>query len=189
MEYFDIVDINGDPTGDIISREEAHNKGIRHRTAHIWIVRNNNYQIDVLLQKRALNKDSHPGCYDTSSAGHIQAGDEVIDSALRELGEELGINATKDDLKYIDKFHIEYKKEFHNKLFCDNEVAFVHIYDKVIDDTKLVIQKEELESVKWFPLEYVYQQCSNHNKEFCVPIKSLEIIRNYFNLDKTNKKL
>ena len=39
MEYLDIVDEQGQPTGEIISRTLAHTKGIRHRTAHIWIVR------------------------------------------------------------------------------------------------------------------------------------------------------
>jgi len=39
MEYFDITDDNGIPTGGTVSRSEAHEKGISHRTAHIWIVR------------------------------------------------------------------------------------------------------------------------------------------------------
>ena len=92
-ELFDIVDENGNPTGDKVSRSEAHAKGIRHRTAHIWVIRDNEGKKEVLLQKRALNKDSFPGKYDTSSAGHIQAGDEPLESALRELSEELGIEA------------------------------------------------------------------------------------------------
>lgn len=182
MEIFDIVDNDGNPTGKTVSREDAHKNGIRHRTAHIWIVRNNSEKIEVLLQKRAKNKDSHPGCFDTSSAGHITAGDEVIASALREFNEELGIKATNQDLKYIDKFHIEYKKVFHNKMFWDNEVAFVHIYDKYVNENDLKLQKEELESVKWFPLIYVYEQCKIHNSDFCVPIKSLDILIKYFNL-------
>ena len=39
MEFFDITDENGTPTGETVSRSEAHDKGISHRTAHIWIVR------------------------------------------------------------------------------------------------------------------------------------------------------
>lgn len=38
MEVFDITDDNGMPTGKTISRSEAHDKGIPHRTAHIWIL-------------------------------------------------------------------------------------------------------------------------------------------------------
>ena len=75
-EIFDIVDENGNPIGETVSRAKAHEDGIRHRTAHIWVVREVNGEAEVLLQKRSLNKDSFPGKYDTSSAGHIQAGDE-----------------------------------------------------------------------------------------------------------------
>ena len=89
MEYLDIVDEQGQPTGEIVSRTFAHTKGIRHRTAHIWIVRRENEHFQVLMQKRAMSKDSFPGKYDTSSAGHIQAGDEPLASGLRELAEEL----------------------------------------------------------------------------------------------------
>ena len=39
MEFFDIVDEKGIPTGESIERTQAHKKGIRHRTAHIWIIR------------------------------------------------------------------------------------------------------------------------------------------------------
>lgn len=83
MEYLDIVDEQGQPTGEIVSRTLAHTKGIRHRTAHIWIVRRENEHFQVLMQKRAMSKDSFPGKYDTSSAGHIQAGDEPLASSLR----------------------------------------------------------------------------------------------------------
>ena len=39
MELLDIVDENGIPTGKTIERKIAHSEGIRHRTAHVWIIR------------------------------------------------------------------------------------------------------------------------------------------------------
>ena len=71
MEYLDICDENGQPTGQCITRSEAHRQGILHRTAHVWIVRKENGRTEVLLQKRSMQKESFPGLYDTSSAGHI----------------------------------------------------------------------------------------------------------------------
>ena len=53
MEVFDIVDEYGNPTGEIIERSLAHKEGVRHRTAHIWIVREIEGKWQVLLQKRA----------------------------------------------------------------------------------------------------------------------------------------
>ena len=94
MEYLDIVDENGLPTGRTVARDTAHSEGIRHRTAHVWIVRGDKARREVLLQKRSMEKESFPGLYDTSSAGHIPAGDEPLMSALRELKEELGISAS-----------------------------------------------------------------------------------------------
>ena len=52
MELLDIVDENGIPTGAVIDRETAHREGIRHRTAHLWLLRRREGQVQVLLQKR-----------------------------------------------------------------------------------------------------------------------------------------
>ena len=78
MEYFDIVDEMGNPTGKTIERREAHRNNILHRTAHVWIVRHCGDSIQILLQKRCMEKDSFPGCYDISSAGHIPAGVDSV---------------------------------------------------------------------------------------------------------------
>ncbi len=183
-ENFDIVDENGQPIGETVTRTQAHAEGIRHRTAHIWLVRENGDKTEVLLQKRAMNKDSFPGRYDTSSAGHIQAGDEPLESAVRELSEELGIQADSDDLQFAGTFSIQYEKEFHGKPFKDNEIAFVYVYDEDVEIDSLSIQKEELDSVEWFDLEEVYQACQPPKDEkFCVPMGGLEIIRKYVKAD------
>ena len=182
-EIFDIIDEKGQPTGETVTRSQAHAEGIRHRTAHVWVVRENGEKTDVLLQKRSLNKDSFPGRYDTSSAGHIQAGDEPLQSAIRELSEELGIQADADDLNFAGTFSIQYEKEFHGEMFKDNEIAFVYVYDEEdVDIDKLTLQKEEVESVEWFDLEEVYQACQPpRDEKFCVPMGGLEILRNYVN--------
>lgn len=179
MEIFDIVDENGNPTGETVERSFAHANGIRHRTAHIWVARKTAGRWQVLLQKRAMTKDSFPGRYDTSSAGHIVAGDEPLVSALRELKEELGIAAAPEKLDFAGTFRVQYEKEFHDKLFKDNEVAFVYMYLEKVDIDKLDIQEEELECVEWFDLEDTYNECLAHNRKFCVPLRGLEIAREY----------
>ena len=52
MELFDICDEQGNPTGDTVERSEAHAKGICHRTAHIWIAKQENGRYKVLKKKR-----------------------------------------------------------------------------------------------------------------------------------------
>ena len=90
-EILDIVDEQGRPTGQTVPRAVAHAEGIRHRTSHVWILRRHAGRVEVLLQMRCQAKDSFPGCYDISSAGHIPAGCDFVESALRELREELGV--------------------------------------------------------------------------------------------------
>ena len=85
MEYLDVVDMQGKPTGERVERTKAHREGYRHRTSHVWIVRKKHGSVEILLQKRCKGKDSFPECYDISSAGHIPAGDDYVESALREL--------------------------------------------------------------------------------------------------------
>ena len=179
MEIFDIIDENGNPTGKTVERSIAHAEGIRHRTAHIWIIRRKNGRTEILLQKRSRNKDSFPGKFDTSSAGHIQAGDEPLESALRELKEELGIHAVPEDLQFAGKFPISFAKEFHGKMFRDEEIAFVYIYDHPVEIDRLTLQKEEVEEVQWFDLEETYQNCRNRNTQFCAPVPGLEVVRRY----------
>ena len=76
-----------------------HQKQLIHRSIHI-LVFNSNKQI--FLQKRSNTKDENPGIWDTSSAGHVDAGETYDECAERELWEELRI---KESLKsfFLDK--------------------------------------------------------------------------------------
>lgn len=71
MELIDILDENGIKTGEIISREEVHKKGLWHRAIVAAIINENN---EILLQQRSANKEKKPNMWDISVAGHISAG-------------------------------------------------------------------------------------------------------------------
>ncbi|KAL0327689.1 UNVERIFIED_CONTAM: Nudix hydrolase 3, partial [Sesamum angustifolium] len=58
---------------------EVHRDGDYHRAVHVWIVVESTQE--VLLQRRSDCKDSWPGVWDISSAGHISAGDSSLVSA------------------------------------------------------------------------------------------------------------
>ena len=178
MEIFDICDEYGNPTGKTVTREKAHREGICNRTAHVWVVRRRQGKYQVLLKRRSMNKESFPGQLDTSSAGHIPAGDEPAESAVRELREELGIEAWPEDLEYAGQFRVKYEKEFHGKIFRDNEVTNVYIYMRDIPISDIMIQREELESADWYDLEETYQMCSIRNPEYCVPMGGLNVLMN-----------
>ena len=180
MEYLDIVDASGMPTGKTIERSIAHRDGILHRTAHVWVIRERDGRTEVLLQKRSEEKESFPGMFDTSSAGHIPAGEEPVPSALRELEEELGIKATENQLCYAGTFRIQYEKVFHGNLFRDNEVTRVYVYREHVDIHSLSLQESEVSEVRWFDLESVWNEIQRGDRtRFCVPTAGLKVLRDY----------
>ena len=179
MEILDICDENGMPSGDTVERETAHAEGVLHRTAHVWILRNTEGKTEVLLQKRSQNKDSFPGMFDTSSAGHIPAGCEPEESALRELQEELGITAEKEDLLYIGMFRNQYEEEFRGKPFRDNEVTFVYLLQMDVRDAEIRLQKEEVECTEWFDTEETYAECLKGTSRFCMNPAGMKVLMDY----------
>ena len=179
-EYLDVCDLKGLPTGERVARSDAHRLGIRHRTAHVWVIRRvPGSAVEILMQKRSDCKDSFPGCFDTSSAGHIKAGDDPLESALRELAEELGISAAPDELVRIGSFENQYAKSFRGILFRDNEYTNVYLYEKPVELEKLTLQGSEVSAAEWFDLKKVYGEKLAKNELFCVPIESLRLLMDY----------
>ncbi|ANE55809.1 MULTISPECIES: NUDIX domain-containing protein [Methylomonas] len=96
-ELLDVVD-ELDCTVDRRPRREIHASGLRHRAVHILVFNNHG---ELFLQKRSMLKDLNRGLWDSSAAGHVDAGETYGDCAPRELKEELGVAAA--DLKALFK--------------------------------------------------------------------------------------
>ena len=176
MELIDIVDENGIPTGETIDRTVAHRTGVRHRTTHIWIVRRREGKVEILLQKRAKYKDSFPGCYDISSAGHIPAGVGFVESGLRELQEELGFTISREELIECGLHCTFNENEFHGIPYVDNQVAKVFLLWKDKEVEELQLQEEEIESVIWMDFEECKEAVRNHTIPTCIDIAELELL-------------
>jgi 16S rRNA (adenine1518-N6/adenine1519-N6)-dimethyltransferase len=87
-EEFPVVD-ESDHVLRTASRPEVHGNNLLHRAVHVFIF---NKIGEIYLQKRSPCKDRHPLLWDSSAAGHVDAGEEYDDAARRELKEELGID-------------------------------------------------------------------------------------------------
>jgi 16S rRNA (adenine1518-N6/adenine1519-N6)-dimethyltransferase len=81
-----------------VDRATIHREKLLHRAVHIFIL---NRRGELLLQKRSYRKDKFPRRWDSSAAGHVNAGESYRDCAIRELKEELGITAALTDLGRI----------------------------------------------------------------------------------------
>lgn len=148
MEYFDLVDSDGQPLGLTKPRPHVHRDGDWHRAIDIWVL---NSQGQLLLQKRSLEKESYPGLWEVSCSGHISAGDESLSSALRELEEELGITADPQDLSLI--FTLRESHNTNNNTFINNEFKDVYLIKADLKIDELQLQTEEVSAVRWISIE------------------------------------
>ena len=177
MELFDVINPDGSKTGVVKERGVAHREGALHATVHTWIVRPNDKSgYDVLLQKRSLCKDSNPGNYDISSAGHVDAGDETLESALRELQEELGIQATEGELMEVGTHRGQFEAVFHGRLFKDNELSTVYLYQKPVDIEKLTLQESEVSEVIWMDFAECREKIKNKSLPNCIYLEEFDMI-------------
>ena len=88
-EILEIVDSYDNVIGTG-TRGEIHRKGFFHRAVHLFVF---NPAGQVYIQRRSCSKDRHPGKLDSSAAGHVDPGETYEETAIRELREELGIQA------------------------------------------------------------------------------------------------
>ena len=200
MELLDIIEEDGSKTGIVRERNVAHRYGSMHATVHMWVMRrkeknaadaagkSSSYGIsandpagewEVLLQKRSANKDSNPGCYDISSAGHISAGNEPLPSAVREIGEELGIRAVPEDFLYVGTRIKKSNKEFYGKPFIDNQLSYIYIYKGSVDTDLITLQEEEVESVEWMALDEVIRRLDDPSFPNCIYLEELDKLKAY----------
>ena len=176
MEIFDVVNEHGEPTGETVDRETAHLEGVRHRTSHLWLLRKRDGKTEILLQKRAQTK-SFPGCYDISSAGHIPAGDEYRESAIRELREELGVTAEEPDLIYCGDRYIVWDDVFFGKPYHDRQFTKVFMLWMDSDEDEFTLQEEEVDSVMWMDLEQCIAGVKDNSFTNCIELNELMMVR------------
>ena len=158
-EIFDVYDINGKHVGTRPkSFCHSENPGVYHKPVWIWI---KNDKGQILVQKRALTKKKSPGKWDMPSAGHVDAGETLLQACVRETYEELGIKARQKDFIFL--------KEWLNQKGWEFAEIYLLKTNKAVSEMKL--QKEEVECVNWLDYDefvkllYSPEFC-NHAKEY-----------------------
>ena len=147
MEKFEVFDENGKQKRVIETRETVHARGLWHRTVHIWVYRGT----EILLQRRARTKDSHPGLWDVSAAGHIGVREPPLKAAVRETAEELGIEAEEKDLLHIGTRRctlVSRQGRFIDREFTD---IYLYCFEKSMKD--LHPDPEEIEELRFYEID------------------------------------
>ena len=146
------VDIFDNPLG-IISKEEAHKKGILHRAFSVFVYHSGR----MLIQKRAKNKYHSGGLLSNTCCSHPR-GQNLIEEASDRLFEETGVRAKNlkeiFSFTYFTKFSEElFEYEYDHVLICDYEGAFFP-------------NKDEVEELKWITFNELKKEVLSHPQKF-----------------------
>ena len=128
---FEILNEDGSSTGILKERDKVHADGDLHGAVHMWIYRLKGDKAEILIQKRSKHKDSWPGMYDISSAGHLDPGESFIEGAMREMKEELGISTAEDLLNYFPFKHIDRTRIYYTHELT-GDMPFVQLKGRIL---------------------------------------------------------
>lgn len=134
-ELLAVVDEHDQVIGQA-TRREIHLNKLRHRAVHAVVI---NRKGEILLQKRSKKKDSHPGYWDISMGGHVDAGEEYEEAARREIREELGIDAPLQEVA-------------RREAAPDSGWEFVRLYE-VHFDGDVNFNRNEIDEIAWVSLD------------------------------------
>lgn len=163
-ELIDVLDEKGRKTNYKCTLSEAHSNGFWHHTCHIWFYDNTG---NIILQRRAKDSGTYSNLLDISSAGHIFSESNEIETAEKEIFEELGLKIDCDCLKKVCtiksvKIIPELQKE-------DKEFNTIFLYKLNDLNIDFKLQKEELDCIDIKPL-------NQFESEIIDPKKSKEYV-------------
>ncbi|WP_100613082.1 NUDIX hydrolase [Confluentibacter lentus] len=150
-EYIDVADASGKLLGISELKSVIHQKGLYHHTAHIWLYTKKG---EILLSQRSALKSICPLMWDVSVAGHIDAGESIINAAIRECQEEISLTLSESDLIKIGVFECFQSYE---SGIIDNEFHNTFIAELKVPLSKLKPQMEEVEALKLVS----FDECEN----------------------------
>lgn len=148
-----IVDEQDRPIGQA-TKQEAWAQGLRHRVIRIMI---ENDRGEILVQHRSPTKDIFPNCWDNSAAGHVDANEDYLTAAIRELKEELGIEGVR--LEEVGNYASDETWRGHRFK------RFTHVYRLHYNETPTTLEEGKVDGVKWMPIETVRKLVKEHPNE------------------------
>lgn len=159
QEEWQIFASNGDPVAgqSILPVESRKTEKVIVGAVHVWMWRRVENNVEVLLQHRAKNKPTWPDYLDISVAGHIDAGETLLEAAVREGKEEIGVQFDVANLKYIFGY-----RNFQNGL------KSVYLYE-VIKPESYSFNDGEVQSLDWVSLEQFEQMSVSPEAHNLVP--------------------
>ena len=136
MEYVDVYDNKGEKLGYTKERNKLE-RGENRLSCFAWII---NDKRELLVQQRVATAKNCPNIWETVSGGAI-AGDTRLSGTIREIKEELGIDANPDNMELIGAY-----KRY-------NDFVIVYLLKQNVALEEIVMQLDEVQNVKYVKIE------------------------------------
>lgn len=146
IEIFDIYDKNRNKTGRTAERGTPLKPDEYRMVVHACIFNSNN---EMLIQRRQPFKKSWPNMWDVSVGGCSIAGETSNDAITREVKEELGIDVDFTNIR--PKFTFSFNNGFDDW----------YIIKMDLDLSKVTLQEEEVQEVKWATKDEILAKLKN----------------------------
>lgn len=163
-----------DETGKVIGEEtrvNIHKQGLLHREAHVWFYTPKG---EIIFQHREKNKDTYPDLLDSTVGGHVEIGDDYESTALKEMEEETGLRATKDQPVFIKmlrgKTHDQVTGLTNNFI----RAIYAYLYDGNFKDLK--VEKGEAVGFEAWPKEKILNLSDEDRKSFIPALIEDEVL-------------
>ena len=152
MELWDLLDGNRNPIGRTMVRGDEVPDGLYHDVVSVWM---RNDEGKYLISRRAASRPSYP-LYWESAGGSVTAGEDIFESALREVFEEVGVKLNPEDGRLVKTFQ---RETVGNVKYND----FVNVYlFKFNGEADLnAATTDEVEQTRWCTKEEVYELFEN----------------------------
>ena len=134
MEYWDIYDKDGNFTGRKKGKYEKWDKDEYHLDTEVWVI---NSKKQILIQQRSEKCQLLPGIW-ALTTGRVVSGETTRQGCIRELKEELGIEAKEEECNLV-------KSLLKNRLGMIWDIYFLR---KDVELEDVTLQKEEVSRVK-----------------------------------------
>ena len=134
MEYWDIYDKDGNFTGRKKGKYEKWDKDEYHLATEVWVI---NSKKQILIQQRSEKCQLLPGIW-ALTTGRVVSGETTRQGCIRELKEELGIEAKEEECNLV-------KSLLKNRLGMIWDIYFLR---KDVELEDVTLQKEEVSRVK-----------------------------------------
>ncbi len=158
-ELLDVVDENDQVVGRD-TRENIHKLGLLHREIWVWIA---NDRGEIAFQRRSPDKDTFPNMLDASVGGHVDLGMDYAATACKELEEETGIKASKDELLFVGMM----RKSGHDKVTgkTNNVIRAVYFY-KLKERESLVAEKGKATGFEYWAIDKLKNLSQEERAQF-----------------------